>query len=72
MAPTILRVIMSPGRVNGLIARVVAMSDGMAVAEVLTPEGWIPGGVDISSVLKAPPATPGDIARASGIAETAT
>ena len=70
MAPTILRVISEPGKVNGAIARVVDMSDGMAVAETLTPGGWVPGGATIAEVLKAPPSTPADTARVSGGALT--
>ena len=73
MAPTILGILSPPSRVNGGVFRVVEMSDGMAVVESLTSGGrWIPGGISIGSVAKAPPASADLIARISATPETGT
>ncbi len=56
MAPKV-KVLVEPRIVDGALARMVKFPDGSGRVETFGPDGWKPGGTDISSLLKAPPAS---------------
>ena len=61
-SPTAVQVIVPPSRIDGMVARLVQLEDGSARVETWGASGWEPGGADVASVSKAPPASPEHLA----------
>ena len=62
-SPKAVKVIVPPSRTNGSVSRMVQLEDGSARVETWGASGWEPGGADIASVSKAPPASPEVLAK---------
>lgn len=58
MAPTGPEVMFGPVRVNGVVARLVAMPDGSARVETWGAEGWTPSEMPFGYLMDKPPASP--------------
>ena len=51
------KVLVEPTRTNGSVSRLVEMPDGSSRVETWRDGAWMPGGADVSAVMRGAPAS---------------